>query len=93
MLACLCLSTLIASCANNPPPDPVIEIRYQFLPDAYLVPCAKPAWSGGDWLAATGLAISRGQAIDDCNRRLLEAREYQNRERERQKNKKFEKKK
>lgn len=83
MLACLSLSTLTGACGNNPPAPPETVIEYVFLPESYLAPCAKPAWQGGVWLSAPELAIARGAAIDDCNRRLAEARKFQSKERDR----------
>ena len=81
-LACLCLLPWIASCGTEP--VVVTEIRYDRLPDAYLVPCEYPTWQGGTWLDAPALALKRGTAIRDCNDRLREAREYQRRQIERE---------
>lgn len=82
VLCCLCLLPWIASCATEP--VVVVETRYEYLPEAYLAPCAYPRWQGGTWLDAPALALQRGSALRDCNTRLEEARAFQQRQRDRE---------
>jgi hypothetical protein len=58
--------------------DPVIqtEIQIQRVPDALLVPCPIPSLDGNTYQAAIELALARGAALQECNRRLEDIRRW-----------------
>lgn len=77
-LAWLCLASLTTACAERP--QVITQTVYQqvYLPERFLVPCARPRWEpGGTYRDVSVLAVKRGTAIDDCNEQLRAARDYQ----------------
>jgi hypothetical protein len=64
----------LSGCAT----DPIIQTRVEIqrVPEALTVACPVPSLDGSTYQAAIELALARGAALEECNRRLDDIRRW-----------------
>lgn len=68
------LLPFLSGCAT----DPVVvsKVEIQRVPEALTVACPVPSMEGNTYQAAIELALARGMALAECNKRLEDIRRW-----------------